>query len=180
MYENGRLQPITVFDYGDAPIALGVVVDRSQSMRPKTLALGTALSSLLESSGPDDELFGVNFHDDASLALAREPFTHDANELTIALSAVRAAGRGAMRRCGRRPAAPRARTLAKGAHRQRRRRQREPPDVCAGADACAPVRRGHLCHRALGCGWRRKRKTQGCSSASPEKRAASRKLSTVD
>ena len=96
VYENGRLQPITVFDYGDAPIALGVVVDRSQSMRPKTAALGTALSSLLESSGPDDELFGVNFHDDASLALAREPFTHDAKELATALSAVRAAGRTAL------------------------------------------------------------------------------------
>jgi Ca-activated chloride channel family protein len=96
VYENGRLQPITVFDYGDAPIALGVVVDRSQSMRPKAAALGTALSSLLESSSPDDELFGVNFHDDASLALAREPFTHDAKELATALSAGRAAGRTAL------------------------------------------------------------------------------------
>jgi len=96
VYENGRLQPIAVFHYGDAPIALGVVVDRSQSMRPKAAALGTALSSLLESSGPDDELFGVNFHDDVSLALAREPFTHDANELATALSAVRAAGRTAL------------------------------------------------------------------------------------
>ena len=96
VYENGRLQPITVFHYGDAPIVLGVVVDRSQSMRPKAVALGTALSSLLESSGPDDELFGVNFHDDASLALAREPFTHDAKELATALSALRAAGRTAL------------------------------------------------------------------------------------
>jgi Ca-activated chloride channel homolog len=96
VYDNGRLQPIAVFDSGDAPVALGVVVDRSQSMRPKAAALRTALSSLLESSGPDDELFGVNFHDGASLALGREPFTHDAKELATALSAVRAAGRTAL------------------------------------------------------------------------------------
>ena len=96
VYENGRLQSITVFHSGNAPVALGVIVDRSQSMRPKAAALGTALSSLLESSGPDDELFGVNFHDDASLALAREPFTHDAKALATALSAVRAAGRTAL------------------------------------------------------------------------------------
>jgi len=96
VYDNGRLQPIAVFHHGDAPIALGVVVDRSQSMRPKAAALGTALSSLLEASGPDDELFGVNFNDDVSLALAREPFTPDAKELATALSAVRAAGRTAL------------------------------------------------------------------------------------
>jgi len=96
VYENGRLQPITVFHYGNAPIALGVVVDRSQSMRPKAAALMAALSSLLESSDPDDELFGVNFHDDAALALVGEPFTHDAKELAAALSSVRAAGRTAL------------------------------------------------------------------------------------
>jgi VWFA-related protein len=97
VYEDGRPQPITVFHHGEVPVTLGVIVDRSQSMRSKRAALMAAVSAVLESSGPDDELFGVDFNDDVSLALHGDRvFTNDASELAAALSAVRAEGRTAL------------------------------------------------------------------------------------
>ena len=39
VYEDGHSRPIAAFHHGDAPITLGLIVDRSQSMRPKTNAL---------------------------------------------------------------------------------------------------------------------------------------------
>ena len=97
LYEDGRLQPIAVFLHGEAPFTLGLVVDRSQSMRPKTAALQVALSALLRSSRPDDELFAVEFNDGVSFALPRDrPFTNDAIALGSALAAGRAEGQTAL------------------------------------------------------------------------------------
>ena len=95
--EDGRPQPISVFRYGDAPITLGLIVDRSQSMRPKTRALLISISALLQASRPDDELFAVAVNDGASPVLSgARPFTNDVNELLTALTAVPAAGRTAL------------------------------------------------------------------------------------
>ena len=97
VFENGRPQPIVVFHHGDAPVTLGLIIDRSQSMRAKTPALLAAVSALLQSSRPDDELFAVNFNDHVSFALpAGRPFTNDAKELEASLTAVDAAGRTAL------------------------------------------------------------------------------------
>jgi Ca-activated chloride channel homolog len=97
VYEDGRRQPIAVFHHGDAPITLGLIVDRSQSMRRKTPALLAAVSALLQSSRPDDELFAVDVNDRVSFALSDDrPFTADAKELMAALTAVRADGRTAL------------------------------------------------------------------------------------
>ena len=97
VYENGRERLVTTFHHGEAPIALGLIVDRSQSMRPKSAALQAAVSALLESGGPDDELFGVDFNDHAVLALASDRvFTHDPAELGTALSTIHAEGRTAL------------------------------------------------------------------------------------
>ena len=97
MFEDGRPQPIAVFHHGDGPVTLGLIVDRSQSMRPKSAALLVAVSALLQSSRPDDELFAVTFNDRVSFALpGRAPFTRDVNELSAALTAVRAEGRTAL------------------------------------------------------------------------------------
>ena len=95
--EDGRPQPISAFRYGDAPITLGLIVDRSQSMRPKTRALLISISALLQASRPDDELFAVAVNDGASSVLSgARPFTSDVNELLTALTAVPAAGRSAL------------------------------------------------------------------------------------
>jgi Ca-activated chloride channel family protein len=97
VYEDGRPQPITVFHHGDAPVTLGLLIDRSQSMRAKTSALVAAVSALLESSRPDDELFQVNFNDRVSFALpAGRPFSDTPRELEAALAGVPAEGRTAL------------------------------------------------------------------------------------
>ena len=97
VYDEGRPQPIAVFHHGDVPITLGLVVDRSQSMRMKAPALMAAVSALLQSSRTDDELFAVLFNDRVSFALAAGgPFTADAKALEAALASVRAEGRTAL------------------------------------------------------------------------------------
>jgi len=97
VFEDGRLQPIAVFHHGDAPVSVGLIVDRSQSMRAKGQALAAAVSAVLRLSRADDELFGVAFNDRASLVLpAGQSFTSDARALSAALTGVRAAGRTAL------------------------------------------------------------------------------------
>jgi Ca-activated chloride channel family protein len=97
VFEDGRPQPIAVFHHGDAPVTLGLVVDRSQSMRPKDDALLTTLSALLQTSRPDDELFAVGFNDGVSFALApSHPFTNNVREIESRLSVMPAEGRTAL------------------------------------------------------------------------------------
>jgi len=96
VFEDGRPQPIAVFHHGDGPVTLGLIVDRSQSMRPKSAALLVAVSALLRSSRPEDELFAVTFNDRVLFALPGEAFNRDVNELSAALTAVRAEGRTAL------------------------------------------------------------------------------------
>jgi Ca-activated chloride channel homolog len=97
VYEDGRPQPIAVFHHGDVAITLGLIVDRSQSMRMKTAALLAAVSALLQTTRPDDELFAVDVSDRVSFALGDDrPFTADAKALETALIAVRAEGRTAL------------------------------------------------------------------------------------
>jgi len=97
IFDDGRLRPVAVFHHGDSSVTLGLIVDRSQSMRQKTQALLAAVTSLLRTLRADDELFGVDFNDHVSFALAAgRPFTNDANELAGALAAVRAEGRTAL------------------------------------------------------------------------------------
>jgi Ca-activated chloride channel homolog len=93
--DNGKAEAVAVFVQGDVPVTLGLVVDRSQSMRAKGPALRMALAALLGPTRPDDELFGVNFDDEASLALAGL-FTSDRNEIAVALSGAVPGGRTAL------------------------------------------------------------------------------------
>ena len=98
MFEDGRPQAIAVFHQGDAAVTLGLIVDRSQSMRGKTPALIDAVSALLRSTRPDDELFAVDVNDRVSLALPdARPLTNDPQDLLAAL--VCRSARRARRRC---------------------------------------------------------------------------------
>ena len=97
VYDEGRRQPIAVFHHGDAAITLGLVVDRSRSMRGKSVAVLTAMSELLKTNRTDDELFGVGFGDDVTFALhAGLPFTNSSGELIAAFSAMTNDGRTAL------------------------------------------------------------------------------------
>ncbi len=97
VFEDGRPQPVAVFHHGDAAFTLGLIVDRSQSMRTKTPALLAAVAALLQSSRPDDELFAVDVNDRVSFALPiGQAFTTDGKQLETALFASPAEGRTAL------------------------------------------------------------------------------------
>jgi len=97
VFEDGRLRPIVAFHQGEASLTLGLIVDRSQSMRPKADALVAVVSRVLEVEGPDDELFAVDFNDRVTLAFPEgRPFTRTGGEVLTAIAAVPAEGQTAL------------------------------------------------------------------------------------
>jgi Ca-activated chloride channel homolog len=94
VYEDGRPQKITVFQRGDTPVTVGLVVDHSRSMGPELPEVAAAVSAFAQSSNPQDEMFVVDFNDQVWFQLLDgKPFTNDPEELEKAVSAVTARGR---------------------------------------------------------------------------------------
>ena len=84
--ENGRVQPITVFDHDDLPVTLGILVDESRSMAPKRSDVLRAAEALIAESNPNDEIFVLNFNEDVRRGLAPGPlFSGDPAQLHDAL-----------------------------------------------------------------------------------------------
>lgn len=95
--ENGRDQPIRVFEAGDIPVTVGLVVDNSGSMRNKKPEVVTAALTFVTESNPKDEMFVVNFNDNARLGLpSQTTFTDSAELLRAALLSNRVEGRTAL------------------------------------------------------------------------------------
>jgi VWFA-related protein len=69
VYENGRPQHIRLFRNEDIPVTVGLVVDRSTSMRPKLAEVSAAARAFVRSSNRDDEMFIVDFNEKVSLGL---------------------------------------------------------------------------------------------------------------
>jgi VWFA-related protein len=94
VYEDGRLQKIALFQRGDTPVTVGLVVDHSRSMGPELTEVAAAVSSFAQSSNPQDEMFVVDFNDQVWFQLLDgKPFSNDPAELEKAVSAVTARGR---------------------------------------------------------------------------------------
>jgi Ca-activated chloride channel family protein len=97
VYEDGELQTISVFEEGDTPVTVGLVVDHSRSMAPKLREVAAAVTGFAHSSNPQDEMFVVDFNDTVSIELMKgKVFSSDAKELEGALNAVTALGRTAL------------------------------------------------------------------------------------
>jgi len=97
VYENGRLQKVTVFREGDTPVTVGLIVDHSRSMGPKLQGVAAAVSAFAHSSNPQDEMFVVDFNDDVAVELMDgQAFTSDPEVLAKAVFSVRARGRTAL------------------------------------------------------------------------------------
>ena len=97
VYEDGRQQKVTVFQRGDTPVTVGLVVDHSRSMGPELPQVAAAASAFAQSSNPEDEMFVVDFNDEVWFQLLDgKPFTNDPAELEKAVSAVSARGRTAL------------------------------------------------------------------------------------
>jgi Ca-activated chloride channel homolog len=89
VFENGQPQTINSFRQEDIPVAMGIVIDNSGSMREKRDKVNKAALNLVRSSNPQDQVFVVNFNDEYYLD---QPLTGDINKLREALEKVEARG----------------------------------------------------------------------------------------
>jgi len=89
VYEDGAPQRITSFRREDIPVSLGIVIDNSGSMREKRPAVNQAAINLVRASNSQDEVFIVNFNDEAYID---QDFTADLSLLKEALDKIEARG----------------------------------------------------------------------------------------
>lgn len=89
VYEDGKQQKIISFHHEDIPVAMGIVIDNSGSMREKRAKVNQAALNLVRSSNPKDEVFIVNFNDEYYLD---QDFTNDLLKMKEALEKIDARG----------------------------------------------------------------------------------------
>lgn len=98
VYENGATQPIRAFKREDVPVSMGLIIDNSGSMRDKRAKVEAAALGLVKASNKDDEVFVVNFNDEAFLDNPHgKDFTSDIKEMEEALTRIDSRGGTAMR-----------------------------------------------------------------------------------
>ncbi len=98
VFENGQPQQIRSFKREDIPVSLGLIVDNSGSMRDKRAKVEAACLALVKDSNPQDEVFVVNFNDEAFLDNPKgKDFTSDIKEMEEALTRIDSRGGTAMR-----------------------------------------------------------------------------------
>jgi VWFA-related protein len=86
VFENGKPQEISQFANSDIPVTAGIAVDESGSMRPKRAQVVTAALVFIGASNPKDEMFVVNFNEQARRGLPDLiPFSDNIKQLRAAL-----------------------------------------------------------------------------------------------
>jgi VWFA-related protein len=93
IYEDGQPQQLTSFRREDVPVALGILIDDSGSMRDKRAAVNQAALNLVRASNPDDAVFLVNFNDDYYLDT---DYTSNINKLKEGLEEIDSRGATAL------------------------------------------------------------------------------------
>jgi VWFA-related protein len=94
VFENGQQQQVKIFRREDVPVSLGIIIDDSGSMSSKRSRVEAAALALVRESNPQDEVFIVNFNDDAFLDV---PFTNDIHKMEQGLARIDSRGGTAMR-----------------------------------------------------------------------------------
>lgn len=94
VFENGQQQRVKLFRREDIPVSLGIIIDDSGSMSNKRARVEAASLSLVRNSNPEDEVFVVNFNDEAFLDV---PFTNDIHKMEQGLARIDSRGGTAMR-----------------------------------------------------------------------------------
>ncbi|MGD0579197.1 MAG: VWA domain-containing protein [Bryobacteraceae bacterium] len=95
VFENNVEQQVKVFKREDIPVSLGIIVDNSGSMRgEKRERVEHAVIQLVKASNRQDEVFIVNFNDDAYLDV---PFTNDIHKMEEGIARIDSKGGTAMR-----------------------------------------------------------------------------------
>jgi VWFA-related protein len=97
VHEDGHPQAIGLFQHEDVPVAVGLVVDNSGSMKRKRSDVAAAALAFVQSSNSEDEMFVVNFNERVTLGLPdMKLFSARPFELTEALMGVPASGKTAL------------------------------------------------------------------------------------
>jgi Ca-activated chloride channel family protein len=94
VFENGELQQVKIFRREDVPVSLGIIIDDSGSMATKRSRVEAAALAMVRASNSQDEVFIVNFNDDAYLDV---PFTNDMHKMEQGLARIDSRGGTAMR-----------------------------------------------------------------------------------
>jgi VWFA-related protein len=94
VFENGQPQQVKLFRREDVPVSLGIIIDDSGSMMTKRARVEAAALDLVRESNPQDEVFIVNFNDEAFLDV---PFTNDIKKMEQGLARIDSRGGTAMR-----------------------------------------------------------------------------------
>lgn len=89
VYEDGKPVQITSFRREDIPVALGIIIDNSGSMREKRPSVNRASLNLVRASNPQDQVFIVNFNDEYWLD---QDFTNDVDKLKEGLEHIESRG----------------------------------------------------------------------------------------
>jgi VWFA-related protein len=96
--ENGVKQEILTFKREDVPVSMGLIIDNSGSMRSKRASVEAAALALVKDSNPQDEVFIVNFNDDAYIDNPPgKDFLTDLADMQAALTRIDSRGGTAMR-----------------------------------------------------------------------------------
>jgi len=93
-YENGKIQPITLFRRDDIPVSLGLLIDNSGSMRALRGRVEAAALAFVRASNPLDEVFVLNFADTPRIDV---PLTSDIRRLEAGIARVDSIGGTALR-----------------------------------------------------------------------------------
>lgn len=94
VYEDNVEQQMKIFKREDVPVSMGIVIDNSGSMREKRGKVEDAAMALVKASNPQDEVFIVNFNDEAYLDV---DFTSDVKKLEDGVARIDSRGGTAMR-----------------------------------------------------------------------------------
>jgi Ca-activated chloride channel family protein len=92
-FENGVPQATTSFHREDVPVAMGIVIDNSGSMRENRDKVNQAVLNLIRAGNPLDQTFVVNFTGDSYLD---QDFTSDVDLLRQALQKISTQGSTAL------------------------------------------------------------------------------------
>jgi Ca-activated chloride channel family protein len=97
VFEDGQPQQIRLFRHEDTPVAVGLVIDHSGSMREKLNEVTAGARAFVRSSNSHDQMFVVNFNEKVSQGLPQGMrFSDSVEQLAAAVSGRPAVGTTAL------------------------------------------------------------------------------------
>ena len=97
VFEDGRPQEIRLFRHDDTPVAVGLVIDHSGSMKQKLNEVTAGARAFVRSSNSRDQMFVVNFNETVSQGLPQGMrFSDSVEQLAAAVSGHPAVGTTAL------------------------------------------------------------------------------------